>query len=73
MVSELSGEAKLMHNPMGFLAFRSPAGVKDEGLLHPDDGVCFRAGYFSVFSGGLPVAGLRRPVRSQAGWVLPVS
>lgn len=62
-----------MKDPLGLLAARRPPLVEDERLLHADKGPIGGAVYLPVLSGGLPIAGPRRPVRSQPRRILPVA
>lgn len=62
-----------MHHPIRLLSLGSPPTVENQGFLHPHKRAAPRAVNLPVLAGRLPVAGLRRPVRPQAGRILPVT
>lgn len=72
MVGEFGFETKLMHNPVGFFALGSSPFVENQRLLHSGQNR-FSFENLPIFSGRLPVPGLRRPIRSRSGRILPVS
>lgn len=59
-----------MHDPVGFLSFRSSASVKDQSFLHPDK--CFGLKYLLVFPCRFPVTSMGGSVGSHAGWIFSI-
>ena len=70
---ELAVEAVLVHDPAGLLALGRPPRVEDERLLGADEHLAAVAPEdILVLARGLPVPGLRGPVRPQPRRVLAV-
>lgn len=64
-----SGEAILVHDPIGFRTPRGPSLVEHKELLHPHYLVEPTTNYLPIFPCRLPIPGHRRPVRSNTVWV----
>lgn len=64
-------QAIFMHNPIGFLAFRSSPFVKNKRLLHPNK--TFRFENLLIFPSRFPITGISCSVRPQPSWVLSIS
>ena len=70
---ELAEEAVLVHDPAGLLALGRPPRVEDERLLGTDERLAVALPEdVLVLARGLPVPGLRGPVRPQPRRVLVV-
>ena len=72
VVGEFALKPIFMHNPIGFLSFRSSPPVENKSLLHSNKTILPPVNFF-IFSCSLPVPRFSRTIRSHPSWVFPVS
>ena len=72
VVGEFAFKPIFMHNPIGFLSFRSSPSVENKGLLHSNKAILFLVN-FLIFSCSLPVPRFSRTVSSHTSWIFPIS